>query len=71
MSIMSPVVPSKSPDDWIKFALTKIWEFGRPAPAIEFLAAQDPDLLEFLMTGMKDLSLLVVYTIPDEKILLL
>lgn len=70
MSIMSPV-PSKSPDEWIKFALTKIWESDRPAPAIEFLAAQDPDLLEFLMTGMKYISLLVVYIISDEKILLL
>ncbi|KAF8594569.1 hypothetical protein BDV93DRAFT_549191 [Ceratobasidium sp. AG-I] len=52
---MSSIAPSKTPEEWIEFALMKIWESGRPAPAIEFLEAQDPDLLEFLMTANEDI----------------
>lgn len=57
MSIMSPVTISRTPEEWVEFALMKIWESGRPAPAIQYFAAQDPDLLEFLMTGMNLLFL--------------
>ncbi|KAG9097516.1 hypothetical protein FRC06_007474, partial [Ceratobasidium sp. 370] len=42
--------PSKTPDEWIDFALKKLWESGKPIHAIRVLAMQEPDLLEFLIT---------------------
>ncbi|KAG8744274.1 hypothetical protein FRC10_010437 [Ceratobasidium sp. 414] len=44
--------PSKTPEEWIDFALKKLWESGKPTQAIRVLAMQEPDLLEFLITGM-------------------
>lgn len=44
--------PSMTPEEWVDFALKKIWEIGKPVDAVWFLAMQqEPDLLEFLITG--------------------
>jgi hypothetical protein len=43
--------PSRTPEEWIEFAQNTLWESGKAAPAIWFLATQKPDLLEYLMTG--------------------
>jgi hypothetical protein len=43
--------PSRTPEEWIEFAQKKLRESDKPAAAVPFLAAQKPDLLEYLMTG--------------------
>ncbi|QRW07577.1 P-loop nucleoside triphosphate hydrolase [Ceratobasidium sp. AG-Ba] len=51
-----PEEPSKSPEEWVEFALTKIWEYGKPPDAVRFLHMQrEPDLLEFLITANEDI----------------
>ncbi|QRV93432.1 UvrD-like helicase carboxy-terminal domain protein [Ceratobasidium sp. AG-Ba] len=48
--------PSKSPEEWVEFASTKIWEYGKPPDAVRFLHMQrEPDLLEFLITANEDI----------------
>ncbi|KAG9090858.1 hypothetical protein FRC07_012002, partial [Ceratobasidium sp. 392] len=47
--------PLKSPEEWIDFALKKLWEHNKPIEAIRFLAMQELDLLEFLITASEDI----------------
>ncbi|KAG8719695.1 hypothetical protein FRC08_002227 [Ceratobasidium sp. 394] len=47
--------PSKTPEEWIDFALKKLWESGKPIHAIRVLAMQEPDLLEFLVTANEEI----------------
>jgi hypothetical protein len=51
--------PLRTPEEWIEFAQHKLGESGKPAPAVWFLAAQGPGLLEYLMTGMVQPGLVV------------
>jgi hypothetical protein len=53
--------PSRTPEEWIEFAQNTLWESGKPAPAVWFLATQEPDLLEYLMTGTMRSELSIGY----------
>ncbi|KAG9101942.1 hypothetical protein FS749_001473 [Ceratobasidium sp. UAMH 11750] len=46
---------SKTPEEWIDFALKKLWESGKPIHAIRVLAMQEPDLLEFLVAANEEI----------------
>jgi hypothetical protein len=43
-----------SPEEWIEFAHKKLWQATSVSNAVQTLAALEPDLLEFLMTGAYD-----------------
>ncbi|KAG8740158.1 hypothetical protein FRC12_016085 [Ceratobasidium sp. 428] len=47
--------PARTYEEWIDFASKKLWEHNKPIEAIRFLAMQEPDLLEFLITANEDI----------------